>query len=288
MRNLNKSILLLLCVFYCAFTSVVQGKIVETTTMQDVSKSIQGPTWVLFDVDDTIMDSAHHLSSGPWISFYWKKVPTLFPNKTEIIEKLMWHVTQKVPVKPIEEITPCLISHLQNRKDVVVLGLTARSQVSMVGENGAPEDLTVRQLRSIGVNFSQTKYPRNLVKHASFHQGIIFTSGKLKGPTLREILAHAKVKPRRVIFIDDLHKQASSVDQAMKAEGITCICFVYKRGELVRPAFDPHIGTIQLKYLLMHEKLLSDTEADSLKLNHPKEHMDHLLREVVEHFEAKG
>jgi len=71
-----------------------------------------------------------------------------------------------------------------------------------------------------------------------------------------------KLKPKKVIFLDDKESQVKSVQEEMEKRGIIFKGFVYRAIDTLPPKdFDQKILDYQLKYFKEHDEIISDKEA---------------------------
>lgn len=262
---------------------------VETYDILDLAPVIHAAhhkdhTLILFDIDDTLLDSPISLNSGPWITYYWKNAPRLLPEKMPIIEELMWYISKSIPNIAVDSFTAPLISACQKNPLTIPLAFTARP---IYKKHIDGIKVTADQLLNVNINFSLTDYPTCLAKHPSFHAGIIFTSGKMKGDFLQHFLASTGYLPSRILFIDDKLDQIQSVEKAMQEAGIKVDCFWYKRAASKRPAFDLQLANIQLEYLLKHQLIINDEVAAILMTTEKYASVpaDDFLKQLIELYE---
>lgn len=244
----------------------------------------QSHTLILFDIDDTLLDSPISLNSGPWITYYWKNVPKLLPKKMPVIEELMWYVSKFIPSIAVDASTAPLISTCQKHPLMTPLAFTARP-IYKKKIDGIK--VTADQLLNVNIDFSLTNSPACLRKHPAFHAGIIFTSGKMKGEFLQHFLNSTGYLPSRILFIDDKLDQIQSVETAMQKTGIRVDCFWYKRAASNRPTFNLQLANIQLEYLLKYDLVLNDEIAWILMANEKYVSLppDDLLKQLIELYE---
>lgn len=259
------------------------ARVIETTEIKDILPSVEAFTLVLFDVDDTLLDSTMSLNSGRWIKYYHQTTPSLCPDQQSLLDCLKSYVTKHIPVKTVEVRTPEIVKELQKREGVSVFALTARSALAMEKD----ESLSLPQLRSLGFDFEQTKASDELAALPSFYRGIIFTSGNWKGKHLQQIMEQAHVCPNKVVFIDDKLEQVQSVDSAMQEWGIPCDAFWYRRAEKEHPQFELRIAIIQLHHLVHHQEVLTDAEAASLEQAYDRIEIEGWLQELIQQYELK-
>ncbi|MGA8165557.1 MAG: DUF2608 domain-containing protein [Waddliaceae bacterium] len=170
------------------FSQHVRGEIVESQTMMDLIKFSNRETLVVLDLTDTLLKST---PSG---------------------------------INPVEPMTPEVIHQLQER-GILLLGLTAGS--SKIAKK------RVHQLASIAIDLSKsTVYPEEIEfksKYpAKFLEGIIFAGSRNdKGKTLFCLLDHIRLKPKKILFIDDQIHNVRSVDAAAKKRQIPFLGLYY-------------------------------------------------------------
>lgn len=261
--------------------TTASAKIIESHNISDIKNSYETNTLVLFDVDETLMDSDTHLNSGKWYDFFWKgHALTTSEVEDTATGDLMWFIAEKVPTSCIEPEILDIINELQSSEDMYTLGLTARHPGLTLKTK---ENLTAKQLKTIGIDFSKSK-SNSLHDHDLFFDGIFFTSGKLKGPVLVDILTRSEYRPNKIIFVDDRLKQIQSVDLAMQEMGIPCDCYWYRRAHIERPHLDEISAVIQLDHIICHDILLDDEEAHALKESYADTTFSDIFDKVLNHF----
>lgn len=285
MHKFKNLCLSVFCLFVFSSTQYASTVIIETIEMNDILSSVESHSLVLFDLDDTLIDSPVNLNSGKWIAYYWQTAPKMMPDKLPVIQKLMWHTSIHTPIIAVDPKASLIISDLQKRTDALVLGLTARPHTHD-HTNGA--QITAGQLSTIGIDFSKSQYPDKFCGHPSFHNGIVYSSGLDKGGHMEEILACTGYAPKKIIFIDDNLVQIQSVEKSMQKIGIPCDCFWYRRALQNRPNFSLLHALIQLEYLLNHQIILSDDEATALENNYANLQKDQYLYNLIVLFENRS
>lgn len=270
MRNLMnfkiKSFIYYIAVFFCLSPFKLFSTTFETNDICDLIPHIHAAksednTLILFDIDDTLIDSPLTLNSGPWISYYWQNVPKLLPLKMPVVEELMWYVSKSIPALSVDQATASVISLCQKNLSLIPLAFTARP-IYKKRIDGI--QVTADQLININIDFSKTIPPSCMAKHPCFHRGIIFASGKMKGDFLQQYLVSTGYLPNRIIFIDDKLDQIQSVERTMHEKDIKVICFWYRRALQNRSSFNLQLANIQLECLLKYGRVMSDEEAEIL------------------------
>lgn len=249
------------------------------TAVQD-----EDDTLMLFDIDGTLIDSPISLNSEPWISYYWQNMPKLLSKKMPIIEELIWYVSKSIPCLSVDPFTASLISQYQNQPLMIPLAFTARP-IYKKSIDGIK--VTKNQLLDVNIDFSQTISPPHLVKHPSFQDGIIFTSGKMKGDFLQQLLIATEYLPSRIVFIDDKLEQLQSVETSMQKTGIDVICVWFRRASLNHTSYHLQLANIQLEHLLKYQSILNDEEACVLMMTEEYALIppDEFLKQLIELYE---
>ncbi|MGE5196479.1 MAG: DUF2608 domain-containing protein [Anaerolineae bacterium] len=259
-----------------SFTPLCFAEILETTRIEDIRGAIDSDTVVFFDMDDTISDSTLSVGSGTWRHYLKDKIK-MWQKKADIIPSFNLHnflvllAAKKIAIKPVEEATVELISDLQ-KKGVGIFCLTARGSSKWYSTTiEGIDELTKRQLQSIGVDFSKTAIPAQWrsLDRAIFLDGIFLAANEEKGLFLEKIFNRLGTWPRSVIFIDDKRDQIESVEEALAKRDISFKGFWYRLAEANHSDFDPLAAAFQLEAFLFEDRLLSDEQAFALSQAHP-------------------
>jgi hypothetical protein len=165
-------------------------------------------TWLVLDLDNTVMESTLELGSDQWFSVLFshgiKTVSDIELAKAAIF--IVYHEVQHhVRTQLVEPKIGVIINALQYL-GVRVLGLTARGEPIMKP--------TLRQLNEIGIDFS-----KNCLQHDSnpnYSGGIIFCDGGDKGEALTAFLNKVPEAPEHVVMLDDKGKHLEHVSKALE------------------------------------------------------------------------
>ncbi|MBF0208408.1 MAG: DUF2608 domain-containing protein [Oligoflexia bacterium] len=204
------------------------AKIEEIKSMRDIESAITDDTLVVLDIDNTIIHPTTYLGSDEWHYYLYRIYKINGVDEKEILSKTtdVWNKTQSlIEIELAEKGTPDLIKKLQGR-GIKIMSLTAR--------DGAIADLTIKHLKSLGVDFSKSSlleadkelpWPEGGVL---VRGGIIFVGeNNVKGKVLSQFLQKIKFIPRKVVFVDDRQKHVRSVDKEMGDLGVPCVSFRY-------------------------------------------------------------
>jgi hypothetical protein len=236
------------------FAAAAQAEIRQTASMQEAMSIVQADDVVVFDIDNTIVETVQTLGSDQWVDYLIAKYQKRGMDVPHAVEAALadWVPVQKVTgMRTVEDITPAIIRRLQN-SGVKVLALTAR-----------PPELvpsTIKNLSANGVQFVQYDgYTSDGV--VTYAGGILFANGKNKGTVLRDFLRQLKLEPKRLIFIDDKEKNVKNMDDEFSKGPFPDICFRYGAADARVKAFSADIAELEWDYFIRQNILISDEAA---------------------------
>lgn len=183
---------------------------------------------IVFDIDNTIVESIDQLASTQWFEAMIKMKMNL-DNLTEreALEQtlpLNSLLLQHSLIQPVQlSTTVTIIKQLQDNRHKVI-ALTARSEPL--------KTCTIEHLNKVDIDFTRTCiYPQDITFNSRTHytQGIIFTDGEHKGNVLRTMIDTIGYTPKKIIFIDDKEHNHHAMKDAFKKTNIhhTCIWYRY-------------------------------------------------------------
>ncbi len=272
----------------CLAPLKTHAKIVETHCLSDILTEIDSDTLVLFDLDDTLINTPTMLGNTLWWNYFIPKVSSagLSDHVRPEIYAVIHKIIQKVPIGLIEGSSKDIIWNLQNQ-GITILALTARSHdpdyMPKAGQ------FTYQQLKALGIDFSRTSLPHlsdENIPHF-FNYGIIFTSHQEKGPFLKNFLDKMGKYPGKVVFIDDNLKQLKSVESSLEAMRIPFFGFRYGRLDNFHTQFDRLVANIQLEALLKKDLILSDDIAKKMAENNSQKDSDYYINHLIQEWRAK-
>lgn len=259
--DLIKYILLLTALCKCLF---LNGEIFEVSSIYSLQKYIDHKTLIVFDIDNTLMETEQTLGSDQWFYYRWNQLLTEgFPAKEAKIQALKeWISIQNISkVKVVEEGTKEFVQKLQN-ENYTIIGLTTRGlEMSFT---------TVTQLESLGIMLNTTSpfkddlFFKNRNKGVYYHQGILFTMATPKGDALYTLLTIIDLRPDKIVFINDKKEHLKDVEKMCIEKNIPYIGLRYNYLDHKIQNFDKNIAEIQFD---KYGKFLSDEEASNL-INH--------------------
>ncbi len=285
----RQSIRLFFVTIFIYIAGICSAEIFETNDISEVLKLVERPnTLVLFDMDDTLTDSS--ISAGTASSrAYLKKAIASYEKKHgktwqgNLYDLISYQIAKRVPVELVEQAIPQVVHALQTDGQPVFV-FTARGESKWYTTDIPGIDtLTTSQLCSIGLNFAASKVPLQLAAKPMpyFEAGVIYCGSFTKGPFLADILKDTGYEPTKVIFVDDKLEQVESVEHAMKHMGIPFDGVWYRRIAQTKVHFDPLIALIQIRELLLHDRVISDQEALQIKAHNSDIDADGILAEII-------
>ena len=218
-------------------------------------------TWLVLDLDNTVMEPIDALGGDQWFYSLMKFCSQPGVNKDVLFISaitLYNAVQEHIKIKPVEVQTAYLIRALQDI-GIPVIALTARS-VCIKNE-------TNRQLADIGIDFEidpiiVRKHTRAKLKHM-YHEGIIYCDGKNKGEALGHFFKSCRITPQHVVMLDD------------KQSHLENVAFVMKQMK---------IRFHGLRYSFLDDQLHQfDHQAANKQLRSLKERLPHQARESIKH-----
>ena len=272
---LGSSIIFLLLISLIWFTTNSR-EIISTQIFEPIEialKDANKDTLVIFDVDDVLIMPTNQGFQRPMDENFLDEISLdlktrLGEEKTELLESiiLLQETDKFVDPKIIS-----LIKTLQI-KGVPVMALTALS-TGAYGKIQSLVDWRILKLETMGINLKapwenvQTKQfsdfdIKDLKGLPVFKAGILFSSKIPKGEALHAFLQYAKLKPKKIIFIDDFREHVESVQKVCNEAGIEFVGFeysgAYSRSEPLNKA------RVRFLYEVLEKehKWLSDYEAD--------------------------
>lgn len=210
-KNLILFILANICIFNQKAAEpshlVYSDSIIKIDSFKEVDEllyNVAEDTLVLFDIDETLIEPANMICKDQ----FQDQFQELY-EKNLLSEKLSDYGHKALDKKKIiEPIIKDIIHQLQAKK-VTVLGLTSR-----YAEN-SNENYTAKSVYSdlydLGIDFHNYKFKnfnitdvQQLGGDIRFYNGIIFTGATHKGYALFSFLNHIGLRPKKIIFFDDV------------------------------------------------------------------------------------
>ena len=176
---------------------------------------------VIFDVDCVLIIPSDNdtLSRSPYRKKLWRSVESRISKERSrflisiIIMETNWILLDKSVID--------IINYLTQQK-IPTIALTSIN-TGRFGVIESMEDLRIKQLKSVGIDFTKLAPMKDTIKLDSLrtvhgtpmlNKGIIFTAELDKGMVLKDILQKLNYYPKKIIFIDDKIQNLYSVQNA--------------------------------------------------------------------------
>ena len=215
------------------------SRIIESNKITDVLNYITPKSLVLFDIDNTLIESIHEFGGHAWFLFMVERFKEQGLQEPVAIKKSSATFTQMQDVltfKTVESETITVLDQLKT-KNIKAMAVTARWI--------ALAQSTFRHLESLKISFHNNVLhdeEMSLGEISGFSKGILFTGDeneKLKGEFLISFFEKIGYTPEHVVFVDDSMKQVEHVYKTLQEKNIACHCIRYGATDSRMNQFDP-------------------------------------------------
>lgn len=268
-------ILLILLPCEAAFPDILKT---HTFTPVEIALSnVDKDTLVVLDVDEVLITSVDQYFKRPRgpvnDKLYSEFKKDLSPERYDYLDSILY-LESKFKVTNQKLIQ--LIKKLQENH-IPVLALTAVSP-GKLGKIQSRADWRIQHLKGFGISFAEywnkikSKYftefkVNDSRKQPLFKSGILFSSNTPKGEVLKAFLAYINLKPKKIIFLDDMRKNLESVEYFCNQQGIEFLGFEYLASYTQVKPINEELVRFQLNTLKSKEYWLNDEEAEKQLLS---------------------
>lgn len=267
-------------------SSIVHAQTTQTGDLQHIRKTILSSpkdTLVLFDVDfvlirpkDTVFIKQLDPDYHKFVRNFYKRLNACLENKD--VAELRSIIFSSIPSVALTPDTPKVVQEIQS-KGYKTLGLTMRG-TGQFGRISSMEDWRINDLKSVGISFKNglpdvaagkldstihtTERENDLhICSPAAVEGVLFTCAIPKGEVLRAYLDYIKVKPKRVIMVDDIAENIQTVSDYCVKNKIEFTGFEYtaakEQAKLI--TIDKSVAKLQFAVLEVSKLWLSDEQA---------------------------
>lgn len=192
-----------------------QIHVLEIKHIRDVLKHTSHNSLVIFDLDNTLVESTQEVGSDQWFVSLSQYAANIMVDSAETISLVLsiYHEIQfHIDLRAVQQEAIRIIQILQDLC-IPVLALTARG--TKISEP------TLKQLDKIGIQFhkqwdEEFSLPKDEMHAPIFRQGVIFCDGADKGKCLDYFLHYKLFSPKHVVMVDDKAKYLISVGKMLK------------------------------------------------------------------------
>lgn len=184
----------------------------STSSLKEALSEVRPDTLVLVDLDNTLVRSVDGVGSNRWFRQLTREATALGVNDKlllKVIKRVFDQLNSRSGSWLIEENTPSLLSELVSA-GIRVNALTARDPELIT--------FTLAQMKSLGFQLSQNSDHEvsMLGDKAIASDGVIFSAGPRKGHALALFLDQNRLRPKKIVIVDD--SLTNLVDVALEAE----------------------------------------------------------------------
>ena len=238
------------------------GEIKEIKTIHEALKDISYDTWLILDLDNTVMESRLELGGDAWFSALLTHATQHVTDKeqaTALVIAIYRTIQFYVRTKAVESDIVAVIKGLQDI-GIPVIGLTARDYFL--------SKATVRQLADIDIDFSRTHLAP--VYGSMYERGIIYCDGRHKGEAFKQFLDHCQSWPSHIVMLDDKKGHLHHVHEVVEPLGIRFTGARYGFLDEKVKQFDMEKSKIQLAHLKARLPKYAQEVIEQLQL-HPQD-----------------
>jgi FMN phosphatase YigB (HAD superfamily) len=230
----------------------------ETNDITHVAEYLEEHTLFVFDLDNTLIETAQHLGSDQWFSYQLESHLAQGLSIEETLEQILpklSYVYNKTDLRLVDPCIPDLLKRMK-QKHVHMIGLTKRDPKFA--------KRTIEQLESVHIDFSQTAHFKESfvfdeLKGSLYQNGVIFIAENGdKGPHMEAFLKRLSKMPKKIVMIDDKLSHVESVSRAVEKLNIPFVGIRYGAADERVKNFDPEVADLQWNFL---HKIISDEEA---------------------------
>lgn len=249
----------LFALFICSLE--LQAKIIETHHIDLIGSFVNKDTFIIFDIDNTLMEPVQELGTDQWFYHQWLTYENEGMSKRDALERALkeWTAIQSITaVKAVEEAAVAVVADLQEG-GFDIIGLTTRGL--------GLAHRTIEQLSDISIDLSHNapsheeihfmngdQHPEGVI----FRKGVLFTAGTHKGKALFKLLEKIGYSPKEILFINDKATHLREVEIICEERGIPFTGLRYSFLDEKVKNFRKELADIQFQHF---GKILSDEEA---------------------------
>lgn len=259
-------------IFLCNRQNTIAYPVQQVTSFieaQEVLKTADANSIVLFDIDDTLITAVDVFARGRDFPLgFYAQLLIKFPEfiQHSVQEELFSLIYQQAPRILVESAVIKIINDLKAR-GCLVLGLTSMES----GSYGVMPNMPVwrsTMLKRMGIEFS-AKYPNETFNglkeyrgtYPILFDGILCCNQQPKGDVLNAFLTAHDLHPSQIVFFDDSTKHLQSVGAICAKHNISCMLFEYRGAYIIPGEWNDAVVLKQIETLLKEQRWISDSEA---------------------------
>lgn len=236
----------------------------ETDSLMMILQDVEKETLVIFDLDNTLMESSQHLGSSQWADDLGTKLVEAgksYEEADRLVNAIWCEVQPQIKVRTIDPQTKEVLQILQAKGNDLFI-MTARNRPEI--------QFTHQQLSSLQLHsylnympFTNFEVPLTERESIYYENGVLFsTSMHKKGIALKAFFDQINRLPKRIVFIDDKWSHVKDIGLLAEQLGIEYVGVRFSGADERVRTYDPEIARIQYEHL---PYLISDEEAAQKK-----------------------
>ena len=255
---------------------IYRQKLFQIERVEELTTILQGvetDDLVLFDVDEVLItprDQILRIGAARHCDPLYDKV--FFPPSDVFDADLYAEWVLQTETEVINQELIHVIQGLQARSIKIIALTKMYPGAGACGKIAAMEELRFRELKKIGIDFSQSfpvdrlefDLPPLKGRTPLFKDGIIYARPYLKREALREFLNKMNLRPKKVWFVDNEQEQINCVAKGMKELQIPYIGVQFLDRKLVNQEYDKKLGEFQFTHFATTKVWLNDNAAKAL------------------------
>lgn len=252
MKTFTVSILLI--------TNLAHAEVKELASLNDLDRSALKGALVVMDIDNTLIRQNQMIGTHQWGDDMREiAIKRGMPEKEarEYQHRLFSEIQPLTRVLPVESSTKEFLDFLDTEQ-IPNFALTARPKYMT--------QATLRQIKTLNHDFAKS-FPEQNDPHlmdAFLKNGVIFSGDKPKGELLLEIINNSKVRPTKIVFIDDKQYNVDSIEKSLAGSGIVLESYRYGAADPIVAAYDPKVADVEYSFFKEFNHLLTDQEAEDI------------------------
>lgn len=227
--------------------SLMWGLVVESGKMKELLSHVGEETWVLIDVDNTLIESSIQLGSAQWRNYIRKKAENAGYSKEEaelVLDEFWLFVQPFVPVNLVDSEAKSVVDTLK-KDGVFVVALTARDPIEAFH--------TAKQLASVKLDLSNTflspRLSLPLTAPALYQNGVVYCGENTKSSVLKALFKASGKTPRKIVFVDDKMDQINDLKSAFEHSKIEFVGIRFSAADARVKAFNGKIADLEWSLL---------------------------------------
>lgn len=257
-------------------TSICYAEIIKTNDfalIEDILKKTNENTLVIFDVDDVILQPSDQIIRSPY-------KPHLLEIEAELATRYSPEEVLNLKTIAVYSQEPQLVDDrildslaILKKNNVTTIALTY-CPTGKYGKMESFENWRIEKLKQLGVDFStlnnisDQNFPEVYASNGIplIKDGVIITALAKKGVVLDAVLKKEKLRPKRIIFIDDKLINLQSVQTTALKNNIAFLGIEYtvvKKGSKLEP-INKTRASKQFELLEKDHIWRSDKEVDAM------------------------